>query len=46
MLWTGSVLAAGLAQYHAGDHPSVLLLCGVAIVFYLSHRDVQQAFVD
>jgi hypothetical protein len=45
MLWTGSVLAAGLVLYLVGDHPYVLLLCGVAIVFYLNHREVQQPFV-
>jgi hypothetical protein len=45
MLWTGSMLAAGLVLDHAGEHPIVTLLCGIAIVFYLNHREVQRAFV-
>jgi hypothetical protein len=39
------MLAPGLVLFCAGDS-YVLLLRGVAIVFYLNHREVQQAFVD
>jgi hypothetical protein len=45
MLWTGSMLAAGLVLFQVGERPVVTPLCGIAIVFYLNHREVQRAFV-
>jgi hypothetical protein len=44
MLWSGTMLVAGLVLYHVGDQPYQTLVCGIAIVFYLNQSDVQRTF--
>jgi hypothetical protein len=46
ILWSGTMLAAGLALYHAGDKPWETLVVGIAIVFFLNESDVQRTFTS